>query len=62
MDDARSRFPCLPCPERDVADLLHLTPAGYAVWTPLLAPLFKESASSFIRSLLSRSAREPAVI
>ena len=26
MDDARSRFPCLPRPERDVADLLHLTP------------------------------------
>jgi hypothetical protein len=41
MDDARSRFPCLPCPERDVADLLHLTRAGYAVWTTLLAPLFK---------------------
>ena len=31
----------LPRPELYVADKLHLTPAGYAVWTPLLAPLLK---------------------
>ena len=31
----------LPRAELYVADKLHLTPAGYAVWTPLLAPLLK---------------------
>ncbi len=31
----------LPRPELYLADKLHLTPAGYAVWTPLLAPLLK---------------------
>ncbi len=31
----------LPRPELYVADKLHLSPAGYAVWTPLLAPLLK---------------------
>lgn len=30
-----------PRPELYVADKLHMTPAGYAVWTPLLAPLLK---------------------
>lgn len=31
----------LPRPELYVADQLHMTPAGYAVWTPLVAPLLK---------------------
>ncbi len=31
----------LPRPELYVADKLHLTSVGYAVWTPLLAPLLK---------------------
>lgn len=31
----------LPRPELYVADQLHLSPAGYAVWTPLVAPLLK---------------------
>jgi len=31
----------LPRPELYVADKLHMTPAGYAVWAPLLAPLLK---------------------
>lgn len=31
----------LPRPELYVADNLHMTPAGYAVWTPLVAPLLK---------------------
>ena len=30
-----------PRPELFVADLLHLNPTGYAIWTPLLAPLLK---------------------
>jgi len=30
-----------PRPELYVEDLLHMKPAGYAIWTPLLAPLLK---------------------
>lgn len=30
-----------PRPELYVADKLHMTPAGYAVWTPLVAPTLK---------------------
>jgi len=30
-----------PRPELFVADRLHMNPAGYAIWTPLLAPLLK---------------------
>ncbi|HEX2855565.1 MAG TPA: SGNH/GDSL hydrolase family protein [Opitutaceae bacterium] len=30
-----------PRPELYVEDKLHLSPAGYAVWTPLIAPLLK---------------------
>jgi hypothetical protein len=30
-----------PRPELYVADKLHMTPAGYAIWAPLLAPLLK---------------------
>lgn len=30
-----------PRPELYVSDMLHMKPAGYAIWTPLLAPLLK---------------------
>ena len=37
MLDARGQ----PRPELFVADLLHMNPTGYAIWTPLVAPLLK---------------------
>ncbi len=30
-----------PRPELFVADMLHMKPAGYAIWTPIVAPLIK---------------------
>jgi lysophospholipase L1-like esterase len=30
-----------PRPELFVADMLHMNPAGYAIWTPLVAPHLK---------------------
>ncbi len=31
-----------PRPELFVADMLHMKPAGYAIWTPLLTPLLQQ--------------------
>lgn len=34
-----------PRPELFVEDMLHMNPAGYAIWTPVVAPLIKDPSS-----------------
>lgn len=34
-----------PRPELFVQDMLHMNPAGYAIWTPIVAPLIRDPSS-----------------